>query len=281
MADTLEQVRSYYERAVEGHIWIRETLVALLDKVGTHIAAAGSNPCVLELGSHAGFVTKKLVERWPTTQFHVWDEDQSLVEFAQRSVATDNVHYHTGPLVELPVKANIVVSVARHHHLPHDYLVSLHRVLGPGAVYVLADELCPEFCSGDDELRIANATTLQIKGGYLLTSESEVRSFDQAGLIPAQALALEARRRLALWNWYRFVVDEAVARGYFDIAAGELRSAADDMVTGSDAEHKFSPIVVERQLELAGFRRLARTAIGDPVDAQQQSMFVFEFVRLD
>ena len=67
-----------------------------------------------------------------------------------------------------------------------------------------------------------------------------------------------------------------MARGYFDIAVGELKSAHDDLITGSDAEHKFSPFIVERQLALAGFKTLVRHPIGEPFLPERQSMFVYE-----
>jgi hypothetical protein len=82
-----------------------------------------------------------------------------------------------------------------------------------------------------------------------------------------------------LWRWYRYVVDEAIERGYYDIAVSELQSTHDDLITGSDAEHKFSATVVEKQVELAGFERRGRRLIGDERTPELQSMFVFEFER--
>jgi SAM-dependent methyltransferase len=279
MAPTYEELDRYYHNALDGHIWIRETIATLLERLSLHVATSAEPPCILELGSHTGFITQKLLQRWPSAQFYVWEEDPSLLEFARRRVSASNVHYHSGPLEQLPVRVNIVISVARHHHLPQDYLQPLARVLAPGAVYILADELCPEYCTSEDKARIANAPMLDVAGGYLLTSKDEERLFTQRGQLPLAALELESRRRRALWQWYRFVVDHAVERGYFDIAAGELQSAADDMITGSDAEHKFSPFIVERQLTLAGFRCLGRHPIGGTTDPEKQAMFVFEFER--
>ena len=66
-------------------------------------------------------------------------------------------------------------------------------------------------------------------------------------------------------------------RGYFDIAVAELQSTHDDLITGSDAEHKFGPMVVERQFALEGFRQISKQLIGPADDAERQSMFVYEY----
>jgi hypothetical protein len=103
-----------------------------------------------------------------------------------------------------------------------------------------------------------------------------VKAFQQNGALAPSTLELERRRQIALWRWYRFVVDDAVNRGYVDVAVGELQSTHDDLITGSDAEHKFSPLIVERQFALAGFQRLSKTLIGPAEHPERQSMFVYE-----
>ena len=57
----------------------------------------------------------------------------------------------------------------------------------------------------------------------------------------------------------------------------ELKSTCDDFVTGSGAEHKLSPLIMEKQFELAGFRRLSRQLIGPTDEPERQSMFVYEY----
>jgi hypothetical protein len=114
----------------------------------------------------------------------------------------------------------------------------------------------------------------------VLTSTDDVAAHGRSGTLPLYATELERLRQTALWRWYRYVVDEAVERGYFDIAVGELQSARDDLVTGSDAEHKFSPLIVERQLALAGFEVQERHSVGPSDQPELCSMFVFECARL-
>jgi hypothetical protein len=147
----------------------------------------------------------------------------------------------------------------------------------PESVYVLADELCPEYCEHAAAERLERAEVIHIVGGYVLTSRVDVEAFRNTGTIPDYAIEMERLRQRALWRWYRFVVDVAVDRGYFDVAVSELQSAHDDLITGSDAEHKFSPRIVEREFALAGFRSLSKRLIGPADLPEHQSMFVYEY----
>jgi SAM-dependent methyltransferase len=232
---------------------------------------------VLELGSHGGFITEGLLSRWPALDVTVTDDDGALVQLARRRLSDRPVRFHEGALDTLNGSFDVVLSVARHHHLPHGYLRSVRRLMAPAGVYIVADEFCPEYCGGADRQRLAEAKELRMAGGYVLTSAADSMAFEQRGVVPEYARNLEQARRRALWRWYRFVADYAVELGYFDIAAAELRSASDDLVTGSDAEHKFSPAIVEREFELAGFARLSKRLVGPTDNPEHQSMFVYEY----
>jgi hypothetical protein len=275
--DELDHIIQYYRRAMEGHVYIRETVDAMLATVARHVARSGRALRLLELGSHAGFITESLLKQSPDTTIVVCDEDETLVRAARERVQSRRVEYHVGPLQTLPDQFDLVVSIARHHHLPHDYLGGLRPRMKESSTYVLADELCPEYCWGAHAARVARATLLHIAGGYVLTSPAEVLAFQRDASLPTEARELERLRQRALWRWYRFVVDVAVERGYFDIAASELQSTHDDLITGSDAEHKFSPLIVERQFELAGYRQASKQLVGPEDDPERQSMFVFEY----
>ncbi len=277
--ENFRRLNEYYRRAVEGHVYIRETLEAIFEAVGARIARLPPQPRILELGSHAGFISEALLQRWPDIDLVVSDENPELVEMARKRLAERNVRFEVGPLGALAGEFDLVVSVARHHHLPHGYLDTVHRVLKADGVYLLADELCPEYCGAAELERIASAEVLELAGGYVFTERADKLAFDRSGAVPDYAVELENRRRRSLWTWYRFVVDRAVEREYFDIAAGELQSARDDLVTGSEAEHKFSPAIVEREFELAGLRRYTKRLIGPPDDPARQAMFVYEFGR--
>lgn len=275
-ADRFAKMTEYYRHAIEGHVYIRETLDALFDRLGERLRQLGHDPRVLELGSHAGIVSERLLQRWPNLRLVVYDEDEEILAMSRQRLAGRRVEYHAS-LTRLDEPVDLVISIARHHHLPHNYLTALHRIMDAKGTYVLGDELCPEYCTGEHQERIRRAEVLHVAGGYVLTSHAEVAAFKKDGTLPKHSLELEELRRRALWGWYRFVVDHAVDGGYFDVAAGELQSARDDLVTGSDAEHKFSPAIVERQFALAGFRQLSKRSIGPPDEPERQSMFVYEY----
>ena len=270
-------ISEYYDHAIEGHVYIRETLDLFFHVLGDRVQALEHRARILELGSHAGVVSASLLERWPGSSLIVNDDDETMVAISRARLDSPHVVYNTGPLATVTQPVDFVTSIARHHHLPHGYLSDVRRVMTPATVYVLADEFCPEYCMGEHRARVEQAELISVVGGFVLTTFDEVRAFEATGTIPDAAVALEQLRRRALWQWYRFVVDEAVARGYFDIAVGELQSTHDDLITGSDAEHKFSPLVVERQFALAGFQQLSKRLIGPIDDASRQSMFVYEF----
>lgn len=271
----------YYARAMDGHVYIRETLDTFMAVLARRIEGLAHAPRILELGSHAGFITESLLKCWPDASILVSDDDETLIAMSRRRLGHSAVSYHSGSLDSIDGGLDFAISIARHHHLPHGYLGALRAMVPPEMVYVLADELCPEYCHGRYGARIAEAEVIHVVGGYVLTTRAEVSAFEQTGAIPEIARELERLRQRALWRWYRFVVDEAIERGYFDIAVGELQSTHDDLITGSDAEHKFSPSIVERQLELAGFRLLSKRAIGPVNDASRQSLFVYEFQPYD
>jgi SAM-dependent methyltransferase len=264
------EVSEYYRRVMDGHVYMRDTIGALLEVLGARIR---------RLGRHAGFTTEWFLERWPDAEIVIQDEREDLLAMVEERIGAGRVTLHAGPPETVKAPVDVVVSFARHHHLPQDYLEGVRRVLEPGGVYLLAEELCPEYCTGDAAARIARAELLHIAGGYVLTSREEVDAYRAGGAVPDHVMDLERLRRRALWRWYRFVVDQAVERGYYDIAVAELQSTHDDLITGSDAEHKFSPFIVERQFALAGFDLLTKQMIGPADDPERQSMIVYEYAR--
>jgi hypothetical protein len=90
---------------------------------------------------------------------------------------------------------------------------------------------------------------------------------------------MEARRRRALWHWYRFVVDEAMRGDHVEVAIAELQSAHDDLVTGDAGEHKLAPCIVERQVALAGFGVARKHVLGPPNDPSLHSIIAYELTK--
>jgi SAM-dependent methyltransferase len=278
--ESRRQVNDYYRQMMVGHAYMRETIDALLDTLGARIRRLDRAPRILELGCHAGVTTVWLLERWPEARIVVQDDTrEDLVDMARERLGEGRVEFHVGPLGTLKRPVDIVVSFARHHHLPYDYLAGVHEVLAPGGAYLLAEELCPEYCARDHAARIAGAEVLHFAGGYVLTSQTELDAYRAEGALPPHVLDLEQLRRRALWRWYRFVVDHAVDRGHYDVAVAELQSTHDDLITGSEAEHKFSPLIVERQFALAGFDLVSKQMLGPIDDPERQSMVVYDFAR--
>jgi hypothetical protein len=260
----------------EGHPFIAETEVALLERMQQRVRALDRPARILELGSGSGVLTRQLCDRFPEAEIIAHEEMDDLRGLALKRLDGRNVTFHTRPLRSWQEPVDIVFSAGTHHHMPHDYFEHVRHLISPNGVYVLGDELCPEYCRGAHALRLARAEVLRFAGGYLLTSNTEIEAFDRDGTVPEHARELENLRRATLWRWYRFVVDFAVERGHFEVAASELGSARDDLITGSDAEHKFSASIVERQVALAGLRTLTKQIIGMHEPADRQSFFVYE-----
>jgi len=277
VSESRRQVNEYYRQVIDGHVYMRDTIDALLEMLGDRIRKIDRPPRILELGCHAGVTTEWILERWPDAEIVVQDERDDLVDMARERVGEGRAAFHAGPVETISRPVDIVVSFARHHHLPDGYLAGVRGVLSPGGVYLLAEELCPEYCTGEHAARVAEAEALHIVGGYVFTSRAEVESYRAGGKPPDHVRDMENLRRRALWRWYRFVVDHAVERGVYDIAVAELQSTHDDLITGSEAEHKFSPLIVERQFALAGFRLSSRRRIGPLDEPERQSMIVYEY----
>ena len=72
-SEQLERVHDQYRRAAEGHVFIQDTLDAFLETVAARIGEMRTNARVLELGSHAGFITQMLIARWPSLEIAVAD----------------------------------------------------------------------------------------------------------------------------------------------------------------------------------------------------------------
>lgn len=266
-------------RMRQGHVYFREAedaFVALLERC---VRSFGRKVRIFELGCASGLLTAAMLERFPDADIVANETLPELVAQARKRLAGTRAVLYTGPLSRWERPIDVLVSGGAHHHLPHDYLVHAHRLIVPGGAYVVGDEFCPEYLHGEHARRLAKSELVQLVDGFVLTSKAEVSAHGERGVIPAEALEAEKLRKRALWHWYRFVVDSAIERDFVDVAIAELKSAHDDLVTGSDDEHKYSPALFERQMEHAGFRLASRQVIGPPDDAALQSLVVYEYKR--
>src|SRR5688572_13445430 len=87
------EILGYYARAIEGHVYIRETLDAFLAAMTERVARLGRAPSVLELGSHAGVITSWLLQRWPHLSVLVCDDDAVAVQISREDLAGKTVEY--------------------------------------------------------------------------------------------------------------------------------------------------------------------------------------------
>jgi hypothetical protein len=261
----------------QGHPYLSDSVEVLFERIQAHVRRFDRAPVVFEIGCASGMLTERVARSFPDVELIAQEELPSFVAHARRRLAGLPVQLFTAPLGTFDRRVDIFYSAGTHHHMPEGYLADARRLLDRDGVYIVDDEFCPEYCLGDHADRIARAELFHLARGFLLTHQGEVAAFTRDGTIPTHAIELERLRKLALWRWYRFVVDHAVEQDSIEVASAELRSAADDLITGSEAEHKFSPAVVERQFELAGFRRLSKSMIGPADQPALQSFFVYEF----
>jgi SAM-dependent methyltransferase len=261
----------------QGHPYLEESVEVLLARIQDRAKQLGRPPRIFEIGCASGMLTQRIAALLPGADIVAQEELPAFAEHARRRLRDCAVTIYTRPLQTWERPVDIFCSAGTHHHLPHDYLSHVSRLLAPGGVYLVDDEFCPEYCSGEHAKRLAQADILRIEGGYVFTNARDLARFKSEGKVPEHVADLERRRQQALWRWYRFVVDYAMERGSIAVASAELRSASDDLIVGSEAEHKFSAAIVERQFAMAGFCQLSKQLIGPANDPDRQSFFVYEF----
>jgi SAM-dependent methyltransferase len=260
-----------------GHPYLAETADTVVETVVRNARRLGRPARILEIGCASGILASRVAEALPEAEVAAIEELPELAALARRRLAGTSVDLHTRPFSEWRRPVDVLFSGGAHHHLDPSYLTHARRVVNTDAVYVLGDELCPEYCHGPLAERIAHAQILRFAGGYVLTSAAEYAAWERNGSIPPIAEEMERRRKQALWRWYRFVVDQAMAGGHYEIAIAELTSTSNDLRTGSQEEHKMSPAIVERELALAGFTARSRRILGPMDDPALQSFHVYEF----
>jgi SAM-dependent methyltransferase len=157
---------------------------------------------------------------------------------------------------------DVFISWGTHHHLSHSYLTQVTRLLNPGGVLIVGDEMCPEYLTPADQQRLRAATTIEIVDGYIFDNPGDIRAYRESGVVPEWNLRLERARQRALWEWYKFVGDFAIEREEWMVLITELQIARDDLITDFAEEHKTSPYLLQRELELNRFTILERHAVG-------------------
>jgi len=260
-----------------GHPQIEEGDLIILDIVRRFSTELGRRPRILDIGCGTGFFASRLLKAVPDIDLIVQENWAAAIEGLKRRFTDTPVTVFTGAASDWDEPVDMVISWGTHHHQPRAYLDHIKRFLATDGLLLLGDEFCPEYCFGKHAERIRNAAKIYLANGYVLVDDQEIAAYEKDGTIPEIAQEIERLRLQMLWRWYRYVVDYAMERDCLDVAVFELRAARDDLKTDSADEFKLSPLTVEKEVELKGFKKRAchATAPGEPIE--KQSFFVYEY----
>lgn len=256
--DVGQVMRQGHPDIAEGDEYIVSLVVALRAELGRPLR-------VLDVGSGSGELSLLLAEQLPDCEIianeiavnPLAQARAKLAHCASASVNGEPFEKWSGGEVD------VVISWGSHHHLAHDYLDHVREIVAADGVLIIGDEFCPEYLTPADQERLAAATKISIVNGYLFDKTADVEEYRRSGTVPAWNERLEQDRRKTLWTWYRFVCDYAVARDAWPVVIAELAIARDDLVTECDGEHKTSPYLLQRELQLNGFSVVASKLIGN------------------
>ena len=227
-------------------------------------AAIGRPLRILDVGAGSGDLSLLLCQHLPDSEVIANDVAPNPVAQAQEKLSGfPRASVFDRPFEEWPETVDVVISWGSHHHLSHDYLSHVREILSPPGILIIGDEFCPEYLTPADQGRLAAAAEVTIVDGYIFDTPGDVAAYQTTGRLPEWSVQLEEARRKALWTWYKFVGDYAVQHNAWPVLIAELAIARDDLITEFTEEHKTSPSLLERELQLHGFDITSRTYIGD------------------
>jgi SAM-dependent methyltransferase len=258
-----------------GHVDIADGDDVVVEMVRRTLAAREEDAgpaTIVDIGSGSGVLSERLAAEVPGHRIIANDTSRgSIRRAAARLGRYPLASVFDRSFLEWDQPADVFISWGSHHHFPHSYLRQIAALLSEDGRLIIGDEFCPEYLEAG-ELASGRAWLID---GYLFTSEEEERAYRSDGTLPPSVARREEARRRKLWAWYRFVIDQAVARGDWTVALLELQIARDDLMTGFEDEHKTSPLLLETELADAGFRIVDKQRIGDR-EPELQSFVVYE-----
>jgi cyclopropane fatty-acyl-phospholipid synthase-like methyltransferase len=258
-----------------GHPDIAEGDALIASLVRKHRTRLGRPLKIIDIGSGSGDLSLLLASSLPDCEVMANEVAPNPAEQARVKLnALPNAAVFDRPFQEWREQVDIAISWGSHHHIGHDYLKQVHEVLSSDGLLLIGDEFCPEYLTPSDQARLSRAETILVVDGYIFDNEDDVAEYRRTGNAPEWSATLELARRRALWTWYKFVGDYAVAHGHWQVLIAELAIARDDLVTEFDEEHKTSPYLLERELALNGFTLVSRDVIGAR-PAKLQSFVVY------
>jgi SAM-dependent methyltransferase len=235
---------------------------------------------VLDIGAGSGHLSHLLAEALPDSRVIANETAAAPAGQARAKLARfPNASVFDQPFEAFTETLDVIISWGSHHHLSHDYLAVVKRLLSPDGIFIVGDEFCPEYLTSDDRARLDRAEMVVIEGGYIFDNEADLAAYRQTKTVPDWSLRLEQGRQRALWTWYKFVGDYAAERDVWPVVISELQIARDDLITGFADEHKTSAHLLQRELRLNGFSIVDRTALGEREPALQS--FVIYTCRVD
>jgi cyclopropane fatty-acyl-phospholipid synthase-like methyltransferase len=253
-----------------GHPDIAEGDERIVAAVRELHADRGSRLRILDVGSGSGDLSLLLARGLPDCEVIANDTAPNPVAQAREKLAPfPHATVFDQPFEEWREKVDVVISWGSHHHLAHDYLQHVRAILSVGGILIVGDEFCPEYLTPADKERLAAATQVTLVDGYVFDNAEGVSTYRATGRLTEWNLRLEQARREALWTWYKFVGDYAIAHDAWPVLIAEMGIARDDFITDFDEEHKTSPYLLERELELNRFDIAERIVIGDREPALQ------------
>lgn len=259
-----------------GHPFISEGDDIIVELCRRHAARHDRPLRILEIGSGSGYLIELLHKAIPDAELVANEFEPALVDLARERFRDTPVTVFGEPFEKWDRPVDIVISWGAYHHMVESptHLAHAAALLGTTGTLILGDEFCPDYLVDEDRARLATAESVHIADGHLLLHAAEIAEFDKTGELPDWSKALEARRRRALWTWYKYVIDVAFERGDDVVVNAELQIAADDIRTEFAGEHKLALPIVVRDLELNGFSEQSRVALAS--DPALASFFVLE-----
>ena len=260
-----------------GHPQISEGDEFIIQLIRTNCQHASRRLRVFDVGCGSGFLAARLsTELVDMIELIVHEVEPALVTQLRKRLEGKRVEIFSDPFETWHRPVDILLGWGSHHHLHKSYLKHAQKILSSGGIFILGDEFCPEYCIDHHAQRIRNANIFYQVNGFLLTTLEEVENYKRSKTIPLAAIELEQLRQQALWTWYRYVIDFAMSKNSIKVAVAELRAAHDDLWTTYSNEHKISPFIFEKEIELNGFQVELKQSFGPEEHSEYQSFFVYQ-----
>jgi cyclopropane fatty-acyl-phospholipid synthase-like methyltransferase len=257
-----------------GHPGLEEGDRYILDVVAKLRQRLGRPLRILDVGSGSGHLTLLLARAHPDCQVIANEIEPAPIEQARAKLEdVPNASVFAESFEDWHEKVDVVISWGTHHHLAHGYLDRVREILAPDGIMVIGDEFCPEYLTADDQARLAKAPLIEIVDGLIFDDAADIDAYRATGTVPEWNSRIEEARRRALWTWYKHVGDYAIEKDCWTVLITELQIARDDLITDFAEEHKTSPYLLERELELNRFSIGERMA--GPVPPELQSVVLY------